>query len=146
MNQAPEVWPPRDEHVPLVSLVLHHINLYRNHVESADPMGTITLGPHLVPLVDSVLEAGMRETAGRGGNVAIRFDFIDPDQPRDGAKLGITYSGAGPSSEVLSDETTDLGRLRQLAIRAGGELALAEDVVTGLPQIELTFPFWPNQE
>jgi hypothetical protein len=88
----------------------------------------------------------MRETAGRGANVAMRFDFIDPAQPRDGAKLGVAYSGEGPSPEAFENETTDLGRLRRLAIEAGGELALAEDVGTGLPQVELTFRFWPNQD
>jgi hypothetical protein len=145
MSQNPEVWPPRDVHVPLSQLVSHHVSEYSDRVEGADPMGTLTIGPHLVPLVDKVLEVAMRETAGQGANVAMHFDFINPDQPRDGGKLGIAYSGDGPSAEALEDETSELGRLRQLAIEAGGELALRQDDATGLPKIELAFPFWPNR-
>ncbi len=144
MNPSPEVWPPRDEHVPLAHLVSHHVREYPGRVESADPMGTITIGQHLVPLVDAVLEATMRETAGQGANVAVRFDFINPDRPRDGAKLGVAYSGEGSRFKAFEDETSELGRLRLLAIKAGGELALRQDDVTGLPKIELAFPFWPK--
>ena len=146
MNQNPEVWPPRDVHVPLAQLVLHHVNEYSDRVQSADPMGALTIGPHLVPLVDKVLEVAMSETAGQGANVALRFEFTDPDRPRDGVKLGVAYDGEGPSPEAFEDETSELGRLRQLAIEAGGELALRQDDVTGLPKIELAFPFWPNKD
>lgn len=108
-------------------------------------MGTVTIGPHLVPLVDKVLEVAMRGTAGQGANVAIRFDYIDQDKPPDGGKLGVVYSGEGPPPGAFEDETSELGRLRQLAIEAGGELALRQDEITGLPKIELAFPFWPNK-
>ncbi len=145
MNQDPEAWPPRDVHVSLVELVSHHVREYPDRLQGSDPMGVLTVGPHLVPLVDKVLEVVMRETAGQGANVVMRFDFINPDQPRDGGKLGIAYSGEGPPPEALEDETSELGRLRQLAIAAGGELALRQDNATGLPKIELAFPFWPNR-
>lgn len=145
MGQNSEAWPPRNRHVPLIELVLHHTRQYIDRLQGGDPIGALTIGPHLVPLVDGVLEVAMRETAGRGANVAMRFDFIDPDRPGYGARLGIAYSGEGPSPRTFQDRASELGRLHQLAIKLGGELALRQDDVTGLPKIELDFPFWPKK-
>ncbi len=141
-----EVWPPQDEYVALASIASHHVRAHYDQVTGVDRMGPVTVGQHLVPLVDGVLETAMRETAGRGADVKIHFDFIDNDHPGNGVKLGVAYDGEGPSPEAFEDETTDLARLRRQAVEAGGSLALTQYDEDSTPRIELTFPFWPSQD